>query len=253
MWNSKSTEWPHGQSNVVVSDLLEEFVPEGVMGLLQQRKDLMKIKMKKHKNPKTLFSPIIAIENIYRDRTIPLSRYATLLDKLPYQYHTTLHNLQRLAEKDGKKEAEWKDIRKQTVKLYRRSYHESGSRQGKELSLFTGYDSSQDSDKKSWKGKRKSQRNNNKGKSNISCYHCGKKGHMRRHCSELHGKKKGKCNHCVKTGHKESECWDKYPEKKSKWMKDKDKSRQDTDTDDSDDEVTGIVSDGELTLMALNT
>lgn len=40
-------------------------------------------------------------------------------------------------------------------------------------------------------------------KTNMSCYHCGRKGHLQHECRL---KDRPKCNHCKKIGHKEEDC-----------------------------------------------
>jgi hypothetical protein len=61
--NSKTTEWPSGQSWEIIQELQDEFAPIDMMGEAEQQRELEAIHMRKHANPKTLFSQITAIEN----------------------------------------------------------------------------------------------------------------------------------------------------------------------------------------------
>ena len=64
--NSKTSDWPSGKTWEIVQELQDEFAPTDMMGEAEQQRELEAIHMKKHGNPKTLFSQITAIENKYR-------------------------------------------------------------------------------------------------------------------------------------------------------------------------------------------
>ena len=55
---SKIKNWQSGQSWKIVADLLEKYVPTDLIGDAEQQKELESIRMRKHENPKELFSQI---------------------------------------------------------------------------------------------------------------------------------------------------------------------------------------------------
>ena len=109
-----------------------------------------------------------------------------------------------------------------------------------EMSLYTGDDSdgSVDSQKK-WSNKKKSRRNNPQ--ESRRCYGCGKKGHIKRDCKQKKSSKPGDkdCSHCHKKGHSEASCWKKNPKLAPEWYQRR-----------SNQEIAGIVLDGETAFMS---
>ena len=59
--NSKTSEWSSGQTWEIVQELQDEFAPTDMMGEAEQQRELEAIHMRKHANPKTLFSQITAV------------------------------------------------------------------------------------------------------------------------------------------------------------------------------------------------
>ena len=71
--DSKTVDWLSGQAWSILSELQEEYAPSDLMGDAEQQRELERIQMKRHANPKELFSQISAIENKYRGRTSALT------------------------------------------------------------------------------------------------------------------------------------------------------------------------------------
>ena len=115
-----------------------------------------------------------------------------------------------------------------------------GKSHHQEMSLYTGDDSdgSVDSQKK-WSNNKKSRRNNPQ--EIRRCYGCGKKGHIKRDCKQEKSSKPGDkdCSHCHKKGHSEASCWKKNPKLAPKWYQGR-----------SNQEIAGIVLDGETAFMS---
>ena len=65
---SVDDKWPTGKSWVVVKELHEEFSPNDLRSEIHLKKELAKLTLKEHEDPKKLFSRIVAIEAKYRDR-----------------------------------------------------------------------------------------------------------------------------------------------------------------------------------------
>ena len=65
VFNSKTADWPSGQTWDIIKELQDKFAPTGLMGGAEQQRELEAIYMKRNANPKMLFSQITAIENKY--------------------------------------------------------------------------------------------------------------------------------------------------------------------------------------------
>lgn len=65
VYKAMSTEWPGGLAHLVVAALFKKYRPQDTITRVELRKVLNSIKMKKGKDPATLFEQICSIENKY--------------------------------------------------------------------------------------------------------------------------------------------------------------------------------------------
>ena len=90
---SKTEDWPSGKAWEIIKELQEEYAPTNLMGDAEQQKELESIRMKRHANPKELFSQITAIENKYRGRASALTKKSKLTNVIlrsPKEYVQTI-------------------------------------------------------------------------------------------------------------------------------------------------------------------
>ena len=189
---SQTAECPGGKARLVVKVLKDQYEKKDTAALVQCKKALSKIQMKKDEDPCMLFQQIAQVENQFWHMATPLDcldKIAVVINKAPKEYQLTITAEQHLHGAsviiDNFEEA--------MDALYHNLYRKDqgvGSKQGNDndkselaLSAFDG-----------------------------NCFKCRKKGHKEADCRSK-VKSKGsstnkKCQCCGKRGHLDCDCWD---------------------------------------------
>ena len=183
---SKTEDWSSGKAWEIIKELQEEYAPTDLMGDAEQQKELESIRMKRHANPKELFSQITAIENKYKGRASALtekSKLTNVILRSPEEYAQTIQTTRQLTKAESPpREPTIKELQKAMYDYYRaRRPSRVRDRHHREMSLYTGDDSDGSTgSRKRWSSKKKSIHNNPR--DTRECYGCGKKGHIKRDC-----------------------------------------------------------------------
>ena len=213
--DSRTRDWPSGQSHLVVIELLDEYAPTDLMGKVEQQRQMQNISMKETEDPKILFEQITMITQKFKDRSNELSndeKVAAIILNAPDRYQDYILNLRDAAKaRTGDEQAEptLKVLKKGMHNLWNAKNRKSNDSTTQEVTLFSRESESNDSG-----GRNNSTRRNH---SNVRCYSCGEKGHIKRDCE----KPEKKCSECGKTGHVAAVCWVKNPDQRPNWLKKK--------------------------------
>ena len=205
-YETMDDDWPGGLAYKVVEKMMEIYKPQDTVTEVEVYEKLMRVKMKKKEDPKTLFEQVSAIANWYNSssRKLPKEQLiAVVLQAAPNEYASVLNAEQ---EKRGK-DLELSHLRAVMNRYYRTVYKKKKSDDDEDDEVqLVGTD----------------------GKRGIKCYNCGEMGHIAKNCSKKSknnnnqkGKFNGTCNLCGKRGHKVNDCWDnpKNEEKRPAWYK----------------------------------
>jgi hypothetical protein len=196
VYKAMTVEWPTGLAHLVVAAMFKKYRPQDTITRVELRQVLNNIKMKKGKDPATLFEQICSIENKYNTATKKIDEddlIAVVLDAAPSEYQALLTSEQRRLGTSLKI-----DDLEAVMGQYWRQTHSPIDKGGKELddteivlTTFDGY-----------------------------CFICKKKGHKADKCTEKKsGDKTSKryngsssrpkmiCYNCQKPGHMSKDCW----------------------------------------------
>lgn len=81
-----TTNWPKGQINLSVKNLLEAYQPNDAMTEIEMRGAIRQISMDAHTDPKTPFRQLCLIENKYQATLSKAKKSSTILTALPNEY-----------------------------------------------------------------------------------------------------------------------------------------------------------------------
>jgi len=201
------TEWPSGLAYLVIDALFKKYVPQDLISMVELRKALNSVTMKKTEDPANLFEALSGIENKYNTAAYQIPQtelIATVLEKAPAEYSSVITSEQR-HKGDSLQMSDLSDAMNQ---LWRTMYGKSDdSSKDTEIGLFNG-------------------------SGDIVCYRCKKKGHKAFQCPDKNKDKKagggqgkftGKCKTCGKSGYRAADCFDdpKNADKVPSWYKKK--------------------------------
>jgi hypothetical protein len=191
-----TAEWPTGLAHLVVAAMFKKCRPQDTITRVELRQVLNNIKMKKSKDPATLFEQICSIANKYNTATKKIDEddlIAVVLDAAPSEYQALLTSERRRLGTSLKI-----DDLEAIMGQHWRQTHSPIDKSGKELDdteiVLTTFDG--------------------------CCFICKKKGHKADKCTEKKsGDKTSKryngsssrpkmiCYDCQKPGHMSKDCW----------------------------------------------
>jgi hypothetical protein len=209
---AQTDEWPSGKAHLVVQYVRDKYQPNSTYAKTQYNRALRSISMKRTDNPSVLFEQIAAVQAKYSHfKTSDADLWAEIVAALPDEYQNVVQYAERYA-KDNKTEVSLADVEVELDAHYQRLYGTMKYKRGTEAQAGNGEltfsalspDSSH--------------------KKTVTCYACGKEGHIKRDCpdSGSEGTTKTPCPLCKKK-HKggEEACFrnPKNAGKARKWRK----------------------------------
>jgi hypothetical protein len=191
-----TVEWPTGLAHLVVLALFKKCRPQDTIARVELRKVLNAIKMKKGKDPATLFEQMCSIENKCNTTTKKIDAdnlIAAVLDAAPTEYRALLTSEQRRLGANLTIE----DLEAVMGQCWRQVHQSPNNKGGKDLDdaeivLATfdghcficrkkGHKADKCAEKKSG-GKTPKSCNGSSSESKMICYNCQKPGHMSKDC-----------------------------------------------------------------------
>jgi len=186
----KTKEWPEGLAYLVVRELNKRYRPRDIVSRVEMRQKLNQVKMKKGSDPAVLFETLAAIEDQFDGFGMidEADLIAIVLDVAPDDFQAVLTAEQRIRGK----ELTLYDLEVVMTQHYRQTNRGRSTRrdEGGEVLLSAV---------------------------NITCYSCGKSGHMANKCPNRekgvkHDSNQGKrtekkCLNCNIKGHLAKDCW----------------------------------------------
>ncbi len=213
-------DWPTGKAHRVWSRLLEDYQPDDITSEVELEQALMKIKLAKGANPKTLVDKLASLEAQYCT-TIPESKKKAIVWNAASgaQYGSIVTVTNDMTKLVSLREATAQEL---CTAMHRQWRMTAGNTDDGDAGVETG---------------ETALASTNNGKFSGTCFLCKKAGHRKADCptkgkapastaAETAGaavspnngggggrKFQGNCNFCDRKGHKEEDCWKKFPEK----------------------------------------
>jgi Reverse transcriptase (RNA-dependent DNA polymerase)/Zinc knuckle len=195
---AKTKEWPDGLAYLVVRELNKKYKPRDILSRVEMRQRLNQVQMKKGSDPAVLFETLAAIEDQYDGVGMidESDLIAIVLDVATDDYQAVL-----TAEQSSKGE----DLTLNDLEMVMNQHYRQLNR------------------------RKNMKKINDDGEmlligANVTCYNCGKNGHMANKCpaqEKTNGSKDDKrtskkCLNCNMKGHLAKDCWFKESNKEKR-------------------------------------
>ena len=239
IFKARTTLYPNGQAYLIVQMLFAKYKPSDTISRVEMRTKLAQVTMKRDEDPTAMFERISLIENQYNDpvsgRIIdPEDLLATVLSAAPDAYKAVLTSEQRM--------------QKSALKI-----------EHLEEAMYAYYRATVGSQVMTNAAQRAGPSNSGGNEfmfGTITCYKCGKDGHIAKNCHEKArntngkpsnndgngggGSAKPKCTMCGRVGHKEETCWENEvnADKRPSWWQDRNKNKY--NKNNNNEEVAGV-------------